>query len=1041
MSLINDYLDLQDKYEKKYGEKTIVLMEVGSFFELYGIVNETMSRGRIYEISELTNLSVSKKNDKMLPVSEKNPLMAGFPNHSFDKWKDILLKNDYTIIKIEQDGHNTKEPKRKISEIISPGVNIESTCFSSNMMSVYLEEMKDHRTNRPILCLGLSIIDVTTGETTVYETSSTSDDYKYALDEIYRLIKIFTPAEIIFHSLNVSLDRENFLNYLELPDINIHYNIYLEEQYNHLLQNKFKLDILKKVYPNTGLLTPIEYIDMQMLPFALNAYIYLINFTYEHNELIIEKLNRPKILAPSNYLILSHDSIIQLNVLPDKNKHLVKGISSLWDILDKTSTPLGKRFLKDSLLNPILNINELDNRYNLIDSLQKTNINITTDKPLYRQLGDMLKNINDIERLHRKMAIKMMNPSAFISLDVSYISILQIIELIETKVEDKKILSILPDTNIIVSFKEFIEDYNSKISMDKIGGININNIRESIFKRGLYADIDECMDKINLYNEHFNSIVKNISTLIDNGNSNKQIIEVKNNDRDGHYLSLTNSRATLLKKTLEKYDKLEILLTNNEKLTIKVKDLEIKSNTGSSKITTSIMNNYSQCLLNYEQKMMSLCLEKFTLLLQYYYGNYADTLKKISSFISYLDFLTCVARVSIDNGYCRPEIVAEGYSYIEATQLRHPIIEKIQTNIQYVPNNITIGKKDNNGILLFGLNCVGKSTMMKSVGLATIMAQCGFFVPAKSFKYSPYKYLFTRISSNDNLFKGQSTFAVEMSELRSILKRSNKNSLVLGDELCSGTETTSALAIVTAGVVRLYQKEASFIFTTHLHKLADMEEIIDCKGVHAYHMETLYDEKTKKLIYNRKLQPGSGSAIYGLEVAKAMDLDEEFINTANNIRKRIMGIQHNIVDNKTSQFNSNIIISKCSICQHKTEEVHHINEQHMANNNGIIDYFHKNNLWNLVQLCHKCHQDVHHNKLIINGYVSTSDGVELSYRYTSQPHLVKNNIKTKYTEKQIELVKEIYKKTSKYSDTKRQMKVIHDVEISLDSIKKLLNNH
>ena len=127
MTIINDYLELQEKFEKKYGEHTIVLMEVGSFFEIYGVVNDTVKRGRIYEVAEITNLSVSKKNSKTEPISLKNPLMAGFPNHSFDKWKNILLKNNYSIIKIEQDRHGVKDPKREITEIISPGVNLETS--------------------------------------------------------------------------------------------------------------------------------------------------------------------------------------------------------------------------------------------------------------------------------------------------------------------------------------------------------------------------------------------------------------------------------------------------------------------------------------------------------------------------------------------------------------------------------------------------------------------------------------------------------------------------------------------------------------------------------------------------------------------------------------------------------------------------------------------------------------------------------------------------------------------------------------------------
>ena len=306
-----------------------------------------------------------------------------------------------------------------------------------------------------------------------------------------------------------------------------------------------------------------------------------------------------------------------------------------------------------------------------------------------------------------------------------------------------------------------------------------------------------------------------------------------------------------------------------------------------------------------------------------------------------------------------------------------------------------------------------KSSLMKSIGIAIIMAQSGFYVPAKSLVYSPYKQLFTRISNNDNIFKGQSTFAVEMSELRSILKRTDHYSLVLGDELCSGTETTSGLSIVTAGVLRLSSKNSSFIFATHLHKLSEMEEILECKTVHNYHMETTYDPSTQKLTYDRKLKPGSGNAIYGLEVAKAMDLDDDFIKTADKIRKKIMGIDEVIVNSKGNPYNSKIILDSCTICKKATEEIHHIEEQHLANSEGMINHYHKNKLFNLVQLCHDCHQSVHNGNLKIDGYVDTSNGVELSYHY-KQDDTSSNDSRRKFNQDQIDIIKDIYSKNQNY---------------------------
>ena len=209
--------------------------------------------------------------------------------------------------------------------------------------------------------------------------------------------------------------------------------------------------------------------------------------------------------------------------------------------------------------------------------------------------------------------------------------------------------------------------------------------------------------------------------------------------------------------------------------------------------------------------MKKSCISQFSILLQDYHNKYSATLESICNFVSRIDFLCCIARVSKENCYIKPQIVENEESFIEAIDMRHPIIEKIREEVKYIPNDVLLGKDEQNGILLYGVNAVGKSSYMKSIGIAIIMAQAGFFVSARSFKYSPYKYLFTRISSNDNIFKGQSTFAVEMSELRAILKRTNKYSLVLGDELCSGTETTSGLSIVTAGVMRLCEKKSSFV--------------------------------------------------------------------------------------------------------------------------------------------------------------------------------------------------------------------------------------
>ena len=303
------------------------------------------------------------------------------------------------------------------------------------------------------------------------------------------------------------------------------------------------------------------------------------------------------------------------------------------------------------------------------------------------------------------------------------------------------------------------------------------------------------------------------------------------------------------------------------------------------------------------------------------------------------------------------------------------------------------------GILLFGPNATGKSSIMKSVGIAVIMAQCGMFVSCSEMEYYPYKNIFSRIIGCDNIFKGQSSFAIEMLELKTILDNSDKNSLILGDEICRGTEDISGISLVAVTVEELALKKSSFIFTTHLHKLPELEIIKKLDNVKSYHLTI--DVKDEKIIYLRKLVEGPGNAIYGLEIAKNILKNNNFIMKANEIRNDLLDISNNILNTETSNYNNDVFIHNCAICNEKATETHHIKFQKEANKDGFIDTIHKDNKSNLVNLCEKHHLDVHHNKIIINGYQQTSEGRKLDYYFT-------NNIKKnrRYNESQVSKIRE-----------------------------------
>jgi DNA mismatch repair protein MutS len=303
-------------------------------------------------------------------------------------------------------------------------------------------------------------------------------------------------------------------------------------------------------------------------------------------------------------------------------------------------------------------------------------------------------------------------------------------------------------------------------------------------------------------------------------------------------------------------------------------------------------------------------------------------------------------------------------SFVSATGLRHCLIERINEDECYITNDVSLGS---DGMLLYGTNAVGKTSLIRAIGVAVIMAQAGFYVPASSFVYRPYRAVMTRILANDNLFKGLSTFVVEMSELRVILRMADANTLVLGDELCSGTEMDSAISIFVAGLQHLYRASASFVFATHLHEIVGYSEIREmAPRLRLAHMRVFYDKSRDTLVYDRKLQEGAGESMYGLEVCKSLHLPAEFLENANMIRVKYRGVSTktptaSILDDATpSRYNAAKLRRLCEICEKaRGTEVHHLQHQESADADNFIGHIHKNHPANLASVCEDCHREIH----------------------------------------------------------------------------------
>jgi len=993
--LIDDYLDYQKQYEKKYGPKTIILMQVGGFFECYAIDNEEekINSENLYFICDFMNIQISRKNKNIQKITRSNPLMAGFPLLAIDKFIQILLSNKFTVVLIEQ-VTPPPEPERKITNIYSPGTNINYGLNeeSSNLVSIYIEGikvLKNHKTN---ICVGLSVIDLTTGKSVIYETIADCEDNTKAYDEIYRFINSHNPKEIIINVKDSPIEKDKLYNHLEINNRTVHYN---DKPDKNIFRLSFQKQFLEKVYKKHGMLSVLEFLDLENKLYGLYSFLVLLQFSYEHNERVIQKLDKPEIWDNNQYLILTTNSINQLDLVNNNYGNINNKYSSLLGIVNNASTAIGKRYLKDKLLNPIINSDELNQRYDFIEELLNKN---SEGNYYFREIEQNLNKILDIERLHRRMYLKQLQPADFTTLDIAYQNILGIMK---NEVFSGKLKKILLSGEELEKFTNFIKEYNDLFLMDEINKYHQNNITNSFFREGKIKELDKLQEKLEDSRKYLDDLSYKLSQYIEKGS---EFIKIEHNDKEGYYLQTTKKRGEIMKRTLAKTGWKIIKMGE---FNIETKNLDIKFLKDRTKITSLSITQLSYKISNLQDQVIKLTLEKYLGYLDYFTEEYGSVLNKLAKFIGEIDFYKSNAKSSIMFGYNRPKInlqLSEN-SYIDTTELRHPIIERIQNDIEYVPNDICLGiEKENtdclNGMLLYGCNAVGKSSLMKAVGLNIIMAQAGMFVAAKDFIYKPFSYIFTRISDNDNIFKGQSSFAVEMSELRSILKRSNENSIVLGDELCSGTESVSAQSIFASSVIRLSSKKVNFIFATHLHELYKINLIRELINVQSFYLKVIFDPETKKLIYDRKLEKGNGPAIYGLEVCKAMDLDSEFLKLANKIRMDIMEIDGEILKEKQSIYNNDLYMDGCSICDAEAEETHHIKEQQDADENKMIGSTHKNTLSNLVPLCKDCHRKQTFGDLDIKGYKQTTEGKELEYNYVNH----KKNSKKKYSEEDVKLI-------------------------------------
>lgn len=1007
--LLKEYYTISQYYTVRFG-KVVVLIQSGTFLNAYEYrpsdEQDTIITGNINgnvavqltikdntdsNLPENATLTMGKNignavkpaidmkitlssKDSSKPHSINNPYQCGFPITGYKNYKDLLLLSGYTIIRIDQvsKGKKDKDVVRHITEITSPGTEVdvpitESAICSNSIVSIYLNYVSGVKNiTRTMIVAGLSHINILSGDNSVCEVYSKEGDETYVLQELYRFLISKRPSEIIFYMIDFPIKRLDeyktyFIQQLELDKFTS-YNI-LTEIESQLADVNFQEQYLTTVFPinKTSTVQPgsfgpnntIERLGMSMLHYGRCAYLALLNHCYIHNETIIARLTAP-VTGWSDHkekLILHNNAVNQLNLFPNElslSGLIGKGdhFDSLIAVLDNCQTKMGSRFLINRLLSPLTNPDLLNNYYNLTQLLINDDELITT---IYK----LLKNFPDIEVLQRKILLGNIKPIELTHLINAYHTITKLHE-IAYQHESFKFIMIPSDklSTFEVTLKQLTTAFNLQLLKNakyilptkyQTGKIQCD---VAFLNKGYYTNVDPIVEKLNELWTILNAYCEKFT--ITAGMTISPTIErkIKKDEDDSNAPPV----KIIITTTTAKSNKLKSI-PGLKFTTIKTNTVAITSNEIAQIIAQ--LEHYHQAL---ENNLLIIYQSIITHL------QTLDFYNNITRFINNLDFIVNNARLAMRYKYFKPMIVAnnsENDSYLDVKELRHPLVERILNN-KYITNDIQVGHPQP-GLLLFGTNSTGKTSLTKAVGLAIIMAQSGMFV-AGHLTYYPYNNIITRLSGNDDILKGQSSFIVEMTELKIILKNADNNTLVLGDELSRGTESGSGTGLTIATIEELDSRNSSYIFSTHMHHLTQISEIKELQNnqkLNIKHLSAHHDLEIDMLVYERKMQDGSGSSDYGIQVAQSVGIDRSFIERANRHKQKYLG-KTSIADCRPSHFNSKLYVRSCVLCQKKFElETHHIAEQKKADQAGFIDCYHKNDAYNLAVLCRTCHNVLH----------------------------------------------------------------------------------
>ena len=996
--IYEEYFTVSDKYRRDFGDKTILLMQVGAFFEVYGLGQPFEKMEWIKQkycgpfigshIQEFINHCDLNISNKQVAYKNKYVYMAGFRDYSLDRYLKKLDDAGYTSVVFIQSPED--KTVRILHNIYSPGTyfSSEDTQKISNTTTViWLDKIRNHvlKKRDADIFVGVASIDIYTGKTHIYEYSVENMHNHTSYDELERIISTYNPSETVIVYDSKNFTKTNISDIIEYSSINsqsIHQIDLSDDNETYFIKvakkmdkQKYQMKIISDLYKDKA--DNIFY-DLQEYSIASSAFCFLIDFVGQHNADLVKRITEPLFDNTTERMTLANHTLQQLNITGD-HKYTGKK-SSVMSLLNECVTTMGKRAFNHNMANPTNNIEYLNREYDIVEHCKNNNS--------FEYLRNVLTNIKDLEKNNRKLVLRKIAP---VDLNYLYDNMDSVGE-IYTKLdadEDNTLFSYMK-TNIEDNISDITSDImkymSTYIDIEKCEFVDAINFEVNIFNRGLFENLDTITENLEDAEKRLDAIrlfLNNKMIANEKKGKIKDFVNLHETEKGGISLIATKKRCETLKKIL---GKTTVNLSYTNEITGKetefdfdYKKIEFVSQSANAKsIETQLIKEACRNITAFRNKMkkeLETVYQKFICDFQEKYG---DHIHLIVKYCTILDMVQSKSFVAHKFNYCKPQIIERdetSQSYMSVKEIRHPLIEHLQTKEIYVPNDLDIGCNEENGNLIYGTNAVGKSSLIRALGISAVLAQSGMFVPCSEYVYYPYKSIFTRILGNDNIFKGLSTFAVEMTELRTILQMADENSLILGDELCSGTESDSAISIFIAGLTKLHERNCSFIFATHFHEIATMDEITSLANLKLKHMSVIYNKETGSLEYNRKLQPGPGNSMYGLEVCKSLHLPDDFLQMAYEIREKRKPFYKPVSEYDCSHFNQKKVVGKCEKCgKVPATEVHHLQHQKYADENGFIGTFHKNHEANLTSLCHECHMKYHETEKQYRK-IKTSDGM------------------------------------------------------------------